>query len=150
METHLIVSITFMSQDVYVLDCSLNESFSSLTPKFMKCSHNIWPSFFAWTTIFKWKSLIFRDKALIKSYFLPKCPGICRNICLICACHRLLLFIFYSSERNSNKFLLTTRFPLVQSYPILMGWLWTTLVVFIWQKCMRNELVVFAFGKERL
>ena len=30
------------------------------------------------------------------------------------------------------------------------GWLWTTLVVFIWQICMHNELVVFVFGKERL
>ena len=38
----------------------------------------------------------------------------------------------------------------VQSRPILTGQLWTTLVVFIWQKCMCNEAVIFASGKERL
>ena len=57
---------------------------------------------------------------------------------------------YRSGRRNSSKFFLTTKFPFVQSRPILMGWLWTTLVMFIWQKRMHNEPVVFAFGKERL
>ena len=53
---------------------------------------------------------MFTDKALIKSYFIPTCPRICRNICLICACHRLFVIILY-------KFFLT-KFPFVQSRPI--------------------------------
>ena len=58
---------------------------------------------------------------------------------------------YCSGKRNSNKFFSNYKFAsFVQSHPILMGWLWTTLVVFVWQKHMRNEPVVFAFGKERL
>ena len=89
-ETHWIVSVTTMS---CVLDCSQVSVLQS---------QNLWNVhskallfdllFFTKTTIFKWKKLMFRDKALIESYFLPTCPEICRNICLICACHRLLLF----------------------------------------------------------
>ena len=57
---------------------------------------------------------------------------------------------YCSGKKNLNKFFLTTKLPVVQSHPILMGPLWTTLVMFVWQKHMRNEPVVFAFGKERL
>ena len=42
---------------------------------------------------------------------------------------------YCSGKRHSNKIFLTTKFPFVQTCPILMGQLWTTLVVFIWQKC---------------
>ena len=70
----------------------LTEGFCSPTSKFLKYPHNLWPSFFAKTTIFKWKNLMFKDKALFESYFFKMCPGTCRNICLICPCHRLLLF----------------------------------------------------------
>ena len=57
---------------------------------------------------------------------------------------------YCSGRRNSNKIFLTTKFPFVQSRPILMGRFWTTSFVFIWQKHMHNEQVVFAFGKKRL
>ena len=57
---------------------------------------------------------------------------------------------YCSDRRNSNNFFLTTKFPFVQSCSMLMGQLWTTLNVFISQKRIRNEPIVFAFGKERL
>ena len=36
-----------------------------------------------------------------KANFSQRVPGICRNICLICACHRLLLYC--SGRKNLNK-----------------------------------------------
>ena len=68
------------------------EGFCSPHPKFFKYPHDLQLSFFAWNAIFKWKNLMFWDKTLIKCYFLPTGPGLWRNICLIYACHGLLLF----------------------------------------------------------
>ena len=95
METHWLVSITVMLQGVCISDQSLKFSAPQAPPprpKFFKCPHDLWPSSLGKTTILKGKNLMLWDKALIESYFLPTCPGIPRNICLICACHRLLLF----------------------------------------------------------
>ena len=97
-ETHWIVSITVMSQDVCFR--LLAKGFCSLNPKFMKCSYNLWPSFFffAYATIFKWKNLMFRDKALIESYLLSTCPRDMQKhlfdlyICLICASVHLCIW----------------------------------------------------------
>ena len=65
METHWIVSITAMSQDVCVLDWPLNKGFCSPTPKFLKCPHDLlWPSFFA--LLNKWKKI---DVYKLASYY---------------------------------------------------------------------------------
>ena len=109
METHWLVSITVMSQGVCISDQSLKFSAPQPPPpcpKFFKCPHDLWP-YFAKTTILKGKNLMLWDKALIESYFLPTCLGIPKNICLICACHRLLLFwqekfeVSFSSDKIS-------------------------------------------------
>ena len=48
---------------------------------------------------------------------------------------------YYSGKINSNKFFLTTKFPFVQNHPMLMGWLWATLLVFIDRNtCIMNWL----------
>ena len=91
METHWIVPITATSHDVCVLDCSLKVSV--LQPQ------NFWNILTTFDLLFlpkqqfsNEKNLMFKDKALFESYFFKMCPGTCRNICLICPCHRLLLF----------------------------------------------------------
>ena len=116
--------ITAMSpQDVCILDCSP-------TPKFMKCSHDLLPSFFAQMTIFKWKNLMFKETRLwSKVIFSQRVQG--------WDMHKHVWFVhitdcYYSGKRNSNKFFPTTKFPFVQSHPIFWWeWLWTNLLVFI-------------------
>ena len=51
--------------------------------------------------VFKWKNLMPWDKALIESLFLPTCPGMLQNICLICAC---VTDIYCSGQKNLRKF----------------------------------------------
>ena len=147
METHL-VCITAMSQDVCVLDCTLKvsvpqpQNFWNVPTTFdlVFCLNNTFQMKKIWCL--ETKLWLFDQKL-----FFPMCPGICRNICLICPC---VTDCYCCGKRNSNKFFLTTKLPFVQSHPILIGRLWTTLVVFIWQKCMHNEPVVSTFEKERL
>ena len=47
---------------------------------------------------------------------------------------------YCSGKRNWNKFFLTTKLPFVQSCPILMGRLWTTLCLFNRNACAMNRL----------
>ena len=123
----------------------LTEGFCSPTSKFVKCSHNLWPSFLKqqfsngkiWCLEAKlWSKVVFSQRvqgyAEISVWFVG-----------VTDC-------YYSDKRNSNKFFLAMKYSFVQSRPTLMGRLWTTLGIFIWQKRIRNELAVFAFGKERL
>ena len=51
--------------------------------------------------VFKRKNLMPWDKALIESLFLPTCPGMLQNICLICAC---VTDIYCSGQKNLRKF----------------------------------------------
>ena len=101
---------------------SITESLCFPTPRFFKCpNEKIW---------------CFETKLWSKINFSQHVQGYTK-ICLICACHRLLLFwqekfeISFSSHKSL----------FVQSCPILMGQFWITLVVFIWQKRMHNEAV---------
>ena len=55
METHWIVSITAISQNVCVLDRSRRFLFPN--SKIFQMSHDLWPSSFDLTTIFQWSSL---------------------------------------------------------------------------------------------
>ena len=143
-ETHWIVSRTTMSQDICVLDCPLKVS----VPQ----SQNLWnvPTIFDLLFLPKQqfsneKIWCLETKLWSKVIFSLHVKGYAET-----SARFVHVTDYYSGKRNSNKFFLTTKFPFVQSHPILMGWLWTTLVVFIWHKRMHNELVVFAPGKERL
>ena len=147
METHWIVSIsiTTMSQDACVLDCSLKVSVPQL--------QNLWNVPTTFDLLFSPKQQfsnekiwVLEKKLWLKVIFSQRVQGYAETS--VWFVH--VTDCYYSGKRYLNKFFLTTKFPFVQSRPILMGWLWTTLVVFIWQKRMLNELVVFAFGKERL
>ena len=142
-----LVSITVISQDVCVLDCSLKVS----VPQ----PHNLWnvPTTFDFLFLPKQqfsngKIWCLETKLWSKVIFSQLVQGYAETS--VWFAH--VTDCYYSGKRNSNKFFRTTKFSFVQSSPILqlMGWLWTTLGVFIWQKRMCNELVVFAFGKERL
>ena len=105
METHWIVPITAMSWDVCFR--LLTESFCSPTPKFLKCPYNLSLTFFfCLKTKFQMKKIDVYDK-VIKSYFFQMCPGICRNICLICPCH--VTDCYCTGNRNLNKFFQTSQ-----------------------------------------
>ena len=71
---------------------SVTEGLCLPYPKFFKCPHVLRLCFLASNAILKRKNLMFWEEALIESYFLPTGLGLLKNICLICACHRLLLF----------------------------------------------------------
>ena len=146
---NLLLSITAMSQDVCASDWSMILKRSAPSPPytFSKCPHNLFNLFLSKWQFSDKKVWSFETNVLIDNWFLPTCPGIRRNICLICVRCRLLLSC--PGDRFEVSFL-ATKSIFVQSCHILMGWLWTTLVVFIWQKHMHNEAVVFPFGKQWL
>ena len=104
----------------------ITEGFCSPTSKFLKCPHDLWPSFFAWTTIFKWKNLMFKTKLCSKVIF-SKCI---QRYVETSAWFVDVTDCYCSGKKNLNKFFLTTKLPFVQSHSILMGQLWTTLVVY--------------------
>ena len=119
--------ITAVSQGVYVLDCTLKVS-APQPQNFWNVPTTFDLVFFSLNNDFQMK----KGYAETSVWFVHVTDCYC------------------SGKKNLNKFFLTAKLPVVQSHPILMGWLWRTLVVFVWQKRMQNEPVVFAFGKERL
>ena len=71
-----------------------------------------------------------------------------RNICLTCGCHRI--FAYCSGGKNLRSQILVTKSLFVQSHhPNLMGQLWTTLIAFIWQKCMWQWSSCFCIWKSK-
>lgn len=87
-----------------------------------------WPSTFFFSSIQQFsnkKFNVLRQKLQSKAQFLI----------WFCVTHSCSF-----GERNLNNIFLATKFVFIQS-------LWTTLVIFVWQKHMHNELVVFPFKK---
>ena len=133
-----------MSQDVCVLDWSIN--FFVLQPQ------NFWNVSTTFDFFFPPKQQLLNEKTLCletklwsKVIFSQHVQGYAKTSVWFVN----VAYCYCSDRRNWNKFFLTTEFPFVQSYHILMGWLWTTLVVFIWQRRI-NEPIIFVFRKERL
>ena len=105
-----------MSQDICVLDYTLKVS----VPQ----PQNTWhvPTTFDLVSLPKQqfsnkKNLMFKDKALIKSYFYQCVQGYTETS--VSFAH--VTDCYCSGKRNLNKFFLTTKLPFVQSHPILMG-----------------------------
>ena len=90
---NLLLSITAMSQDVCASDWSmiLKRSAPSLPYTFSKCPHNLFNLFLSKWQFSDKKVWSFETNVLIDNWFLPTCPGIRRNICLICVRCTLLL-----------------------------------------------------------
>ena len=105
METHWILSIVAMSQDVCVLDWSLKVSVPQ-PQNFLNV-----PTTF--DLLFSPKQQLSYEKiwclALIEIYFLPTCPGICRNMFDLCMWQ---IVSYCSGRRNSSKFFLIMKFHL--------------------------------------
>ena len=130
METHWIVSITAMSQSVCVLDWLLKVS----VPE----TQNFWNIPATFDLLFPPKRKFSNEKIWcletrlwLKVIFSH--PGICKNICLIFACHRLIPFW----QEKFKYVFLTTKFPFVQSRPVETHAQWTDCFC-IW----RREAVV--------
>ena len=137
-----IVPITAMLQGVLWLR-SATEGFCSWPPKFSKC-----PTFFDLLFCLNNNFQTKKFDALRRSFDWKLISPIMskdtlRNIFSFYMC--MSQIFSYCSVSFWGNF---TKSLFVQSRPILMGRLWTNLVAFIWQKHMRNETVVFTFGKE--
>ena len=122
METHWLVSITAMLQGVCVLDWSLKVS----APHPKKCL-NVPMTF--------------------DHIFLPKQQF--SNEKTWCFEMKLWSKVNFSQYVQLYTEIVTVIVTDCYSFAILLGQLWTTLVVFIWQK-QYNKAVVCTFGKERL
>ena len=96
----------------------LNEGFCSPPPKFMKWPHD-----------FQMKKIWCLKKKLWSKVIFSKCVQ--RADTSAWFAHVTDCYSF--GKRNLNKVFLTTKPPFGRSRPILVEWLWTTLVAFIWQ-----------------
>ena len=137
-------SLVNSSYNIHVTRCLCfrlhTEVFCSPTPKFFKCPHNPWPSLLPKQKFSNKKIWCLETKLWTKVTFSQRVQGYAETS--VWFVH--VTNCYCSGKKNLNKFFLTTKLPVVQSYPILMGPLWTTLIMFVWQKRMRNEPVVFA------
>ena len=92
-QVNLLVSITAMSQYVCASGWSVILKHSAPSPPytFFKCPRDLFNLFLSKWQFSDKKVWSFETNVLIDNWFLPTCPGICRNICLICVRYRLLL-----------------------------------------------------------
>ena len=144
------MSIAAMWQGVCDLDRSLKVS--APPTKFSKCSHNLQP-FFCPNNSFQMK----KNDALRRSFdWKLTSPNMSKDSQKhVWSVH--VTGIYCSDGKNLREFEVSFsshKISLWSKSPHFDGatfeQLATTLVGFIWQKCMCNESVVFAFRKERL